>query len=68
MTVPPTKGAGKVTECLDESKSNVNHILWPLVTRSQPSLTAMGDFGPICQTALSPTIIKTPNERISLEE
>lgn len=35
------------------------------VLRSQPNWIPMGDFGVMCYTALSKTIIKTPNEGLS---
>ncbi len=36
------------------------------VPRSQPNGIPMGDFGLMCETALSTTIIKTPNDGISV--
>lgn len=44
---------------------NMTYSVAFAVTRSQPSWTHIGDFGPSCWTALSASIIKTPNEGIS---
>lgn len=49
----PSHRAQGVTESMK------NLILW---TRSQPSWTPVGRFGQKCSTAVSNTIIKTPNE------